>query len=29
VMPDRLHLSKQAYRRWAEAIVADVDAMLR
>lgn len=29
VMPDLLHLSEVAYRRWAEAIVADVDALLR
>jgi len=29
VMPDALHLSPAAYRIWAEAIVADVDAMLR
>lgn len=28
VMPDALHLSPAAYRTWAEAIVADVDAML-
>jgi lysophospholipase L1-like esterase len=29
VMPDRLHLSAAAYSTWAQAIVADVDAMLR
>lgn len=29
VMPDLLHLSEQAYRTWATAIVADVDALLR
>lgn len=29
VMPDFLHLTPAAYRTWAEAIVADVDAMLR
>lgn len=29
VMPDLLHLSKAAYRTWAEAILADVDALLR
>jgi lysophospholipase L1-like esterase len=28
-MPDFLHLSPAAYRAWADAIVADVDAMLR
>ena len=29
VMPDFLHLAPAAYRTWAEAIVGDVDAMLR
>jgi lysophospholipase L1-like esterase len=29
VMPDFLHLSPAAYRTWAEAIVADVDALLK
>ncbi len=29
VMPDFLHLSSSAYRTWAEAILADVDAMLK
>ncbi len=29
VMPDLLHLSPAAYRTWADAIVADVDALLR
>jgi lysophospholipase L1-like esterase len=29
VMPDFLHLSPAAYRTWTDAIVADVDAMLR
>jgi lysophospholipase L1-like esterase len=29
VMPDFLHLSANAYRTWAEAIVGDIDAMLR
>jgi beta-glucosidase len=29
IMPDALHLSAAAYRLWAEAIVADVDRMLR
>jgi lysophospholipase L1-like esterase len=28
-MPDALHLSSDAYRTWADAIVGDVDAMLR
>ena len=28
VMPDLLHLSAEAYRTWAEAIVGDVDAAL-
>ena len=29
VMPDQLHLSAAAYATWAQAIVADVDTMLR
>ena len=29
VMPDFLHLTEAAYRTWAEAIVADVDALRR
>jgi beta-glucosidase len=29
VMPDFLHLTPAAYRTWAEAIVADVDALLK
>lgn len=29
MMPDRLHLSAAAYRVWADAIVDDVDAMLK
>lgn len=29
VMPDALHLSPAAYRTWADAIVRDVDAMLK
>jgi beta-glucosidase len=29
MMPDRLHLSPAAYRIWAEAIVGDLDAMVK
>jgi len=28
-MPDFLHLSPSAYRTWSEAMLADVEALLR